>query len=133
MTDVAAWVASIVPVAMAYTDAHNVEVCGVIARDPNGRLGIILGTTNSPADCGFSHANVPAGFESTGETFHTHPHVDQRGRVKMTLAQRRQFGNFQAAAKDFSPQDYRDGPGYVYTSGMLLYQHGEGTRRVVGQ
>src|SRR5690606_16537837 len=70
VADVAAWVAGIAPVAMAYTDAHNVEVCGVIARDPSGRLGIILGTTDSPADCGFSHRNVPAGFVSTGETFH---------------------------------------------------------------
>ena len=124
------WIISIAPIAEAYTREHGVEVCGVIARAVDGRLGIVLGSTGSPYSCGFSHANVPDGFISTGETFHTHPE-SHGGKAKLTMAQRRQFGSHRISEKDFSPADYADGPGYVLTNEYLLYQNGPDTRRVV--
>lgn len=124
------WIASIAPIAGEYTREHGTEVCGVIARDADGRLGIVLGTTGSPYSCGFSHANVPDGFVSTGETFHTHP-KSRGGKAKLTMVQRRQFGSHRVSEKDFSPADYADGPGYVLTNDYLLFQNGPGSRRVV--
>ena len=126
-----AWVASIAGFASKWTAEHHVELCGAVATDDVGRLGIVLTTSRSPAECHFSHAIVPEGFVSTGETFHTHPRTLPGGRVQMSLAQRRKFGNFRVSEKDFSPQDYSNGPGYVLTGDMLLHQAGAGTRRVV--
>lgn len=83
---------------------HNGEVCGAIYQR-NGVYGVTVVTTKNDLACSMS---VPEGY--TGHTIHTHPNH---------------------SVGLFSEQDYRQGPGYLISDGVLWHQEGKGTERPV--
>lgn len=99
------FVVRVAPQAVAYTMKHNVEVCGMIAKDGD-KLVLEVGTQGVNNGCSIS---VPA--NSTGMTFHTHP---------SPIA-------FKFHDKDFAV------PGYLGTVRGVRFQQGVGTERFVGR
>lgn len=83
---------------------YNGEVCGAIYQR-NGVYGVEIVTTRSDLSCSMVQ---PADF--TGHTIHTHPNHSHGL---------------------FSEQDYRQGPGYLISEGVLYHQQGRGTERNV--
>lgn len=83
---------------------HGGEVCGAIYLR-NGVYGVDVVTTRSDLSCSMVQ---PADF--TGHTIHTHPNHSHGL---------------------FSEQDYRQGPGYLISEGVLYHQAGRGTERNV--
>lgn len=124
-----------------YTTGTNEEVCGDMAQSPEGTLSVRLTTNHSHLACGLT-GRVVAGSTATGDSIHSHP-VDERFKIndadrafmrdRIGGGQVARRANFDAEGRDFSPQDYAGGSGYLVAHGKLLYQNGHGTSRVVAE
>lgn len=125
-----------------WTLATGVEACGYIAAKttPAGtQYGIELGTIGSQLTCHLNAGMIPDGFLRTNETLHSHPRADSLGRIAVNAATRRindlpqSLRYVRVGVKQFSEEDYAEGPGYVVIAGHhLLYQNGWGQRRDLG-
>ncbi|GEM_PF-7002694 len=98
------------PKAVAYTLAHQVEVCGVIGVR-EGVYSIRLRTTNQNAACKMSKRDVEDGYVFSGYTFHTHPSI---------------------APPRFKGVDY-EVPGYLASLRGVRMQEGKGRERFLGR
>lgn len=49
------------------------EACGALAINEKGEYGVVLTTNHAQIACLIDHTEVPAGFEDTGMTIHSHP------------------------------------------------------------
>lgn len=99
------FVTRVAPEAVAYTMKHNVEVCGMIAKEGEGYV-LTVKTQNVNNGC-----TIEVPVNSTGMTFHTHP---------------------SPIAFKFHDKDFQM-PGYLGTVRGVRFQQGEGTERMVGR
>lgn len=118
-----------------WTYYNSVEACGVLARNSHG-FSVVIGTLDSQVHC--DSVLYLAGYQATGETIHSHPMPDAAGRLVISDRTRLLTGDLldgrrfvEVQRKQFSADDYRAGPGYLVTDGVLLHQRGVGTRQLV--
>lgn len=120
-----------------WTKDSNAELCGFLTKKGD-RFYIVLGTIRSQLSCksGF----VVEGTELTGDTLHSHPATDARGRIKIHDHTRLAEGkgvpltsDMEVNTRVFSKGDYVDGPGFLVADNRVQYQAGKGTVRVVGK
>lgn len=114
----------------AHTRTTGHEACGVIGRqDSTSRYAVSLYTDGVQRGCSMSYSEVPAGFETTRETIHSHP----RARFITLTAQDKAWnlahndvmhGNTVSIKPGFSQGDFDAGPGWLVFQGTLQYQRG---------
>lgn len=130
----------------AFAEWTSLEACGYLTHDPTtDTFGIRLTTNGGHAFCvnSIQHAYLEPGFRLTTTTLHNHPTAD---RYAPTLADQTVFtllkgphaGPLPALQRNFgmlgfSPQDIQAGPGYLVAGGLLWFQRGKGTERIVGE
>lgn len=118
-----------------WTADNKVEICGLITeRDSTYR--VILTTNYSQLSCNMTY--VTDGDTFTGDSIHSHPPVDNLGRIRVTRKTHEQDGDFvngrsyvKISNHSFSLMDYRLGNGYLVVEGKLYYQHGLNTKTFV--
>lgn len=130
----------------AWTDATGTEACGPIVRTATG-YAVTLTTEKSQVVCLIS-IQAPAGDTLTGDSIHSHPTDGGRRKVRLTtqdmaalralgrggfvdMLRRMDIRQVDAEPDTFSPDDYATGAGYLVVGSRLLYQHGQGTARLV--
>lgn len=120
-----------------WTYSNGDEACGMIA-ELDGAYSVILTTSRSQIMC--ESSLIYHGWNSTGETIHSHPLTSASGRIILTARTKELAGGkldgrsyIKADRFAFSPGDYTTGPGYLVDNGKLLYQNGVGTSRTVGE
>lgn len=130
-----AFVLRIAPRLRAFSNETGFEACASLASDGE-RFGAVVGTNLGHTVCVNFHAKVPAGMTFTGETVHSHTHAARYRANKsdrLVLGPGTRLGQVVHGGKpdEFSDEDYA-APGYMVSTGRVLYQAGKGTERVVG-
>ncbi|WPH68493.1 hypothetical protein [Stenotrophomonas phage BUCTxx99] len=120
-----------------WTKDSNAELCGVLTQK-DGRFYVVLGTIRSQLSC--KSAWIVDGTQPTGDTLHSHPATDVRGRIKITDQTRAaegrgvpQTADMEVNTRVFSKGDYVDGPGFLVADNRVQHQSGKGTVRTIGQ
>ena len=118
-----------------WTHYNGSEACGLLAKSDEG-YSVILGTLDSQMQC--DSTMIHKGFVPTGETIHSHQKTDPAGRILVSDRTRELAGDalrgmryLSPIKKQFSSHDYKAGPGYLVTDGLLLFQSGPGTRQEI--
>lgn len=118
-----------------WTHYNGVEACGFLLQRGES-YAVVVGTSDSQIHCDNTFGKKD--YENTGVTIHTHPTPRADGKIKLTDRSRKFLGGaydgrnfFAIERKQFSKGDYAAGAGYLVTEGVLLYQEGVGTRKVV--
>lgn len=115
-----------------WTNNSKVELCGIFTQ--NGSMyRVILSTNYSQLSC--KMVFVTNGDMVTGDSIHSHPEVDNLGRLRVTRQTNEQDGDFtrgrpyvKISNHSFSPMDYAVGNGFLVVEGKLYYQHGKNTQ-----
>lgn len=126
-----------------WTDLTSWEACGPIAKTADGY--VIQLTTNKAQTLCLRSTSVPEGSVAIGESIHSHP-TSETGYVTFNDMDRaahkavhdwkfadRSIKTVMVEQHHFSPDDFKEGAGYLVNQGQLLYQHGKGTEVVVTQ
>lgn len=122
----------IAPLLDAYTAKHEVEVCGVIASDDNGALGIVLGTSEAAMACLLQLNRVPEGMVAKGYSIHSHPRPKKIRTTQADRLLRSWIGDLPAREIEpnpgynrFSGHDFQS-KGYLVAAGQVWFQNGSG-------
>lgn len=120
-----------------WTKDSNAELCGLLT-EKDGRYYVVLGTIRSQLSCKSGY--VVDGTNLTGDTLHSHPATDARGRIKIHNHTRAVEGkgvpltaDMEVNTRVFSKGDYLDGPGFLVADNRVQYQAGKGTVKVIGK
>lgn len=118
-----------------WTAESNVELCGILTHK-DGTYRVILSTNYSQLSCKMSFFTTGDNF--TGDTIHSHPKVDNWGRIRVTPETNAQDADFvdgkryvKISNQSFSLMDYNLGSGFLVVEGKLYYQNGRGTQVLV--
>ena len=122
----------------AWTSSSSAEGCGNITES-KGRFYVIIQTQNSQLSCESSY--MVSGTNLTGDTIHSHPDYGTGSIVKLTDSTRKAAKNagvnldsinsIKVKTKNYSNSDYEQGKGFLVTDGVLMYQNGRGTEKVI--
>ncbi|HFT7412125.1 TPA: hypothetical protein ACOD9X_004534 [Stenotrophomonas maltophilia] len=124
----------------AYSDETGYEACGVLASDGD-RFGVVIGTNHSHVACVNFASKVPAGFQPTVETIHSHggEKTFAASATDVALLGKDAFGSRSRTSLRvtgqnlhmFSKTDYHGGAGYLATPIGAIYQNGPKSVREV--
>lgn len=119
-----------------WTAKNGVEICGAFTQNKNNTYTVILSTNKSQLSCNINY--ITNNEELTGDYIHSHPKVDNLGRIRVTSATRKKDGDFvenkeyiKISNHSFSPMDYNNGNGYLVVENKLYYQNGPNTQRFI--
>lgn len=125
----------------SYTHSTGFEACGQVCHAPDGTPGLLLTTNQSHIGCVVVN-RCPTGMLPSGLGIHSHPqgpHYAVNAADEIFLKARHPDTSFQprqrrpvSRKKGFSPYDYAAGPGYLVDDGLLIFQNGPRTDRVIG-
>ncbi|HEL3200029.1 TPA: hypothetical protein ACKP7X_002508 [Stenotrophomonas maltophilia] len=125
----------------AYSDETGFEACGVLASDGD-RFGVVIGTNHSHVACVNFASKVPAGFQPTEETIHSHggEKTFAASATDVLLLSKDAFGSRSRTSLrvtgqklgEFSKTDYQGGAGYLATPKGVIHQAGAKHVRVLG-
>ena len=122
-----------------HTKITGHETCGVVARNQDNQWAVLAFSDGVQMGCGMRYSQVPDGFESTGETIHTHPVASTVVLNARDRAWNKRYNgtpekHVVAVNPDFSHADLNGGPGWLVTRGALHHHDGNGWRgRRVGR
>jgi len=114
----------------AHTKATGHEACGMIGfQASTDRHAVALFTDGVQRGCSMRYSQVPAGFETTRESIHSHPYATL---ITLTDADRAwnrahndvMHGTTVNIKPGFSQGDFDAGPGWLVFQGTLQYQRG---------
>ncbi len=114
----------------AYTNRTGNEACGLIATNGE-RFSVRLGTDGVQRGCAIHHSDIEGGFQSTGESIHSHPtrttRLADRDKAWMAAYGMPMASNWNINRKvGFSPEDFTGGPGWLVDNKQLFHQTGPG-------
>lgn len=124
----------------AYSDQTGFEACGVLATNGE-RFGVVIGTNHAHVACVNFSSKVPAGFQPTMETIHSHggEKTFAASATDVLLLGKDVFGSRSRTSlrvtgqnlRMFSKTDYHGGSGYLATPEGVIHQAGAKQVRVV--
>ncbi|WLA07600.1 hypothetical protein MO328_14450 [Xanthomonas translucens] len=125
----------------AYSDETGFEACGVLASDGD-RFGVVIGTNHSHVACVNFASKIPAGFQPTVETIHSHggEKTFAASSTDVLLLGKDAFGSRSRTSlrvtgqnlRMFSKTDYQGGAGCLATPDGVIHQAGAKHVRVLG-